>query len=132
MPETRSRTVTRVGRVIVTVADQDRAVEFYTEKLGFEKRADIPYNGGAHRWIEVAPPGGQTSISLCLPMEGDTAGKHTGVVLDTDEVQAAHAALQAAGVDVDAELMSGPDIPSMFWFRDVDGNTLLVVETPGS
>jgi predicted enzyme related to lactoylglutathione lyase len=62
-------------------------------------------------------------------MQGDTAGhKHTGIALDTDDVEAAHAHLRGAGVDVDAEIMRDPDIPSMFWFRDQDANTLLVVQ----
>jgi predicted enzyme related to lactoylglutathione lyase len=129
MPEasTASR-VTHVGRVIVTVADQDQAIAFYTGKLGFEKRADLPYGDG-QRWVEVAPPGTHTAIALVPPMQGDTAGhKHTGIALDTDDVEAAHAHLRGAGVDVDAEIMRGPDIPSMFWFRDQDANTLLVVQ----
>lgn len=48
--------ITQVGTVFVPVADQDRALEFYLSKLGFEKRADFPYGEGS-RWIEVAPPG---------------------------------------------------------------------------
>ena len=44
------------GTVIVPVSDQDRAIEFYVETLGFEKRADIPFGGG-ERWVEVAPAG---------------------------------------------------------------------------
>jgi len=130
MPQTTSGSrITEVGRVIVTVADQDRAIDFYTGKLGFEKRADIPYGDG-YRWVEVAPPGGHASIALVTPMEGDTAGKRTGVVLDTTDVKAAHTDLRDRGVDVDTEIMSGPDIPSMFWFRDQDANTLLIVQTP--
>jgi catechol 2,3-dioxygenase-like lactoylglutathione lyase family enzyme len=99
MPDTTSKTlITEVGRVAITVADQDRAIDFYTGKLGFEKRADIPY-GGSYRWVEVAPPGGHATIALVLPMEGDTAGgKHTGVILDTPDVEATHAELRARGV----------------------------------
>ncbi len=46
--------ITQIGTVMVPVSDQDRAIEFYTEKLGFEKRADIPFGHG-DRWVEVAP-----------------------------------------------------------------------------
>lgn len=46
--------ISEVGAVFVPVADQDRSLEFFVEKLGFEKRADFAY-GGQHRWIEVAP-----------------------------------------------------------------------------
>jgi catechol 2,3-dioxygenase-like lactoylglutathione lyase family enzyme len=47
-----------------SVDDQDRAVEFYTEKLGLEKRIELPFGPG-FRWIEVAPGGADTSIALC-------------------------------------------------------------------
>jgi catechol 2,3-dioxygenase-like lactoylglutathione lyase family enzyme len=43
----------QVGTVFFPVSDQDRALEFYVDKLGFEKRVDFSY-GGSHRWIEVA------------------------------------------------------------------------------
>ena len=45
--------ITGVGSVGVPVTDQDRAVEFYVGRLGFEKRRDVPFGDG--RWIEVAP-----------------------------------------------------------------------------
>jgi predicted enzyme related to lactoylglutathione lyase len=131
MPETQTATrIAEVGRVVITVTDQDRAIDFYTTTLGFEKRADIPYGGG-YRWVEVAPPGGHASIALVLPMGDDTAGgKHTGVVLDSTDVEATHTELRSRGVDVDADLMRGPEIPTMFWFRDQDANVLLVVQQP--
>ena len=45
--------ITEVGTVIVPVSDQDRALEFYLDKLGFEKRTDTPYGKG-ERWVDVA------------------------------------------------------------------------------
>ena len=48
--------ITQVATVFVPVADQKRALVFYLDKLGFEKRADFSYAEGS-RWIEVAPPG---------------------------------------------------------------------------
>ena len=56
MPRATTR-ITTVGRVIVSVTDQDRALDFYEGTLGFEKIADIPFGDGS-RWIEVQPPGG--------------------------------------------------------------------------
>ena len=97
--------ITGVGTVGVPVTDQDRALEFYVGKLGFEKRRDLPFGPG--RWIEVAPPGSPTTIAL---------------------VPADHTALQAGGVDVDPEVMRIPDAPAMFSLRDPDGNTLILVE----
>ena len=52
--------LTHVGTVIVPVSDSDRALAFYTEQLGFEKRIDVAYDEG-RRWIEVALPGGETT-----------------------------------------------------------------------
>jgi len=127
--ETQSRTrITEVGRVIVPVSDQDRAVEFYTDKLGFEKRMDVPYGDG-NRWVEVGPPGAPTSIALVPPREGEPAGVETGISLTTDDADAVHADLRARGVDTDPEVMRmGDPVPPMFLFRDQDGNTLMLIE----
>jgi catechol 2,3-dioxygenase-like lactoylglutathione lyase family enzyme len=120
--------LTRVGRVCVTVADSDRAIEFY-ESLGFEKIVDVPMAPGM-RWVEVALPGTETAIALAPPPEGKTAGGgETGICIETTDVDADHTALQAAGVDVDAEVSRyGGPVPPMFWLRDPDGNSLIVVE----
>jgi len=127
--ETQSRTrITEVGRVIVPVSDQDRALEFYTDKLGFEKRMDVPYGDG-NRWLEVGPPGAPTSIALVPPREGEPAGVETGISLTTEDADAVHADLRARGVDTDPEVMRmGDPVPPMFLFRDQDGNTLMLIE----
>lgn len=121
--------ISQIGTVIVNVADQDRALQFYTEKLGFEQRADIPFGNG-QRWLEVAPAGADTTIAIVPPRPGDTAGgAQTGIALSTSDVDSDHADLKARGVDVDAEVSRmGDPVPPMFWFRDPDGNSLLVVQ----
>jgi catechol 2,3-dioxygenase-like lactoylglutathione lyase family enzyme len=120
--------ISHLGTVIVPVSDQDRAIEFYTEKLGFEKRADTPFGGG-NRWVEVAPAGATTTIALMPPREGDPVGVETRVAFNTDDADADHASLRAQGVDVDDEVMRmGDPVPPMFFFRDQDGNTSLIVE----
>jgi catechol 2,3-dioxygenase-like lactoylglutathione lyase family enzyme len=121
--------VTQVGRVCVTVADTDRAIDFYVGKLGFEKVVDVPMGPGM-RWVEVAVAGTPTTIALAPPPPGRQAGgTETGICLDTSDIDADHAALQAAGVDVDGEIARwGGPVPPMFWFRDPDGNSLLFVE----
>jgi catechol 2,3-dioxygenase-like lactoylglutathione lyase family enzyme len=119
----------QVGRVCVTVADTDRAIAFYVDTLGFEKVVDEPM-GDAGRWVEVAVAGTPTTIALAPPPPGQTAGGgQTGICLDTKDVDADHAALKAAGVDVDEEVARwGGPVPPMFWLRDPDGNSLIVVE----
>src|ERR1700684_3529449 len=59
---TTAANITQIGTVMVPVSDQDRALAFYCEKLGFEKRADVPF-GGSERWVEVAPSGSAASPS---------------------------------------------------------------------
>jgi catechol 2,3-dioxygenase-like lactoylglutathione lyase family enzyme len=122
--------LTQVGRVCVTVADTDRAIDFYVDKLGFEKVVDVPM-GEDMRWVEVAIAGTPTTIALAPPPQGETAGGgQTGICLDTNDVDADHAALKAAGVDVDEEVTRwGGPVPPMFWLRDPEGNSLFVVES---
>jgi catechol 2,3-dioxygenase-like lactoylglutathione lyase family enzyme len=121
--------LTQVGRVAVSVADTDRAIEFYVDTLGFEKVVDVPM-GDAGRWVEVALPGAATTIALAPPPPGKEAGgTETGICLDTSDVDADHAALKAAGADVDDEVSRyGGPLPPMFWLRDPDGNSLIVVQ----
>ncbi len=121
--------LSQVGRVCVTVADTDRAIDFYVDTLGFEKVVDVPM-GDAGRWVEVAVAGTPTTIALAPPPPGQQAGgSQTGICLDTTDVDADHAALKAAGTDVDEEVTRwGGPVPPMFWLRDPDGNSLIIVE----
>jgi hypothetical protein len=88
---------------------------------------DLPMGDG-NRWIEVAPPGAETPIAICPPGPNVTAdGKDTGISLQTDD--AYHVQPKDRGVDVDAAVSRfGDAVPPMFWFRDPEGNTLMVVE----
>ena len=121
--------IAQVGRVCVTVADTDRALEFYVGTLGFEKVVDVPMGEGM-RWVEVSVRGTPTTIALAPPPQGTAAGgSDTGICLDTSDVDADHAALKAAGADVDEEVSRyGEPVPPMFWLRDPDGNSLIVVQ----
>ncbi len=120
--------ISQVATVMVPVSDQDQAIAFYLGKLGFEKRTDVPM-GEADRWVEVAPRGGATTLALVRPREGESPGIETRVAFDTDDVDADHAGLRAQGVDVDEAVMRmGDPVPPMFFFRDQDGNRLLIVQ----
>ena len=128
-----SKTATRinkVGTVVIPVSDQDRAIDFYVGTLGFDKRADVPFGDG-YRWVEVAPAGTVTTIAIVPPPPGKPTGNvETGIGLHTDDIDALHADLKGHGVDVDDEVSRmGDPVPPLFWFRDPDGNTLMVVET---
>ena len=130
MAETGTRTnITQVGTVIVPVSDQDRAVDFYVDTLGFEKRTDVAFGNG-DRWVEVAPPGASTTLALTPPREGESAGIQTRVALSSSDIDGDHANLKARGVDVDEQVMRmGDPVPPMFFFRDQDGNSLFIVQT---
>jgi len=130
----------RLQLVMIPTSDQDRSVAFY-EGLGFERRNDIPWGDG-YRWIELYPEGSAAGIALVPPGPGDPSAVNTGIILNTRDIDATHARLRSTGVDADAEVarkgvpaeirlgavaVVGP-VPPMFWFRDPDGNTLLIVE----
>ncbi len=118
---TRTKTsLSNIGVAMFAVADQDAALAFYTEKLGFEVRSDTRF--GEHdemRWLEVAPPGSRARLALNPPMGGEPGGSSIGV--EAADVLGEHARLSALG---------GPGAPLMFMLRDPDGNVVVVVEEP--
>ena len=122
-----STTVSNIGVAMFTVSDQDAALAFYTEKLGYEVRSDMRFGeDDAMRWLEVAPPGSSARLALNPPMNDAPGGSSIGV--ETKDLAGEHERLKAAGdVDVDAEVMSMPGSPSMFSLRDPDGNHIWVV-----
>ena len=123
-------TLSNIGVVMFAVADQDAALAFYTEKLGFEVRGDSRFGEhGEMRWLEVAPPGSRARLALNPPMGGEPGGSSIGV--ETADVLGEHARLSAVGgIDIDPEPMRPPGAPLMFMLRDLDGNHIVVVEEP--
>ncbi len=119
-----------VASVAVPVADQDRAIAFFVEQLGFEVRLDVPTPDG-RRWVHVAAPGGRVAIALVGVGDGDEGGSEapldTGITLATSDAERDHEALRSAGVDTD-EVLRWPGTPAMFAFRDPDGNGLKIRE----
>lgn len=129
--------VTHVATVVVPVTDQDRALSFYVDVLGFAATIDFTYDSG-ERWLEVTPPGGGTRLTLAAAEPADLVGAETGVILSSSDVPADQAELLARGVQVDREpLVPGEVVrwagaplagrPAQFRLRDPDGNGLLVV-----
>jgi lactoylglutathione lyase len=123
-------TVSNIGVAMFAVADQDAALAFYTEKLGFELRSDTRFGEqGEMRWLEVAPPGSTARLALNPPMGGQPGGGSIGV--ETPDVMAEHRRLSAiGGIDLDPEPMTAPGAPLLFMLRDPDGNHIAVVEVP--
>ena len=119
-------TITDVRTIGVNVRDQDQALAFFTDRLGFEKRLDAPISP-TMRWIEVAPPGASTSIALNATEGAQDVGADTGIRFTVPDAAAEHAAMEAGGLAV-GELLRWGDVPPMFAFDDPDGNRFYIVE----
>jgi catechol 2,3-dioxygenase-like lactoylglutathione lyase family enzyme len=136
--------IDQIGTVFVPTDDQERALAFYVDKLGFAKRADARYGGG--RWIEVAPPGSPIAIALVPGGEGRSAARNeVRCALATRDIAKEHARLRELGVDIDPEIgragtrrpglvsaeanVPDPQPPQVI-FRDPEGNRFLLVEVP--
>ncbi len=120
---------TGVSSVSVYVNDVDKAIDFYTNKLGFTKHDDAPlFEGSDARWVTVAPPGSSTQIVLVKGYAGwspERVGGFTGLVLSTDDIVATFADMKAKGVEITEE----PN--QQMWgmqaqFNDQDGNSYVV------
>ena len=123
-----------VGTISVFVSDQQRAKDFYVNKLGMELRTDAElYPGATSRWIAVAPKGAQTELILYLPDENwehykGTVGKSQAITLTTRDIQATYDELMAKGV----EFVSAPETQPWGTFatlKDSEGNHILLVQT---
>jgi predicted enzyme related to lactoylglutathione lyase len=126
MPTT---TITTIRTVAIPASDQDRTTSFFVDTLGFEKRMDAELTEG-FRWIEVAPPGSDVSVAIVAASAAVPSGIDTGIRFVTTDADAEHESMAGAGVDVD-EVLRWPEVPAMFSFRDVDGNTFYLAE-PGA
>ena len=120
--------ITKAQFAGIYVTDQDRALEFYRDKLGFDVVMDMPMGDMAPegqsevRWIVVAPPGAETSVTLYTPpgMENRVGG-FSNIVFDTDDIQKTFAELTERGVEFTTE----PKMEGWGWwaqFKDPDGN----------
>src|SRR4051794_41939150 len=85
-----------IATAMFPVSDQDAALGFYTDRLGWEVRSDVRFGSdGDNRWVEVAPPGSAARLALNPPMGGTPGGAAIGV--EADDVLAEHARLTGIG-----------------------------------
>lgn len=133
-----------IGGTVVIVSDQHKAVEFYTQKLGFELKTDMFFgssNSSGIRWVEVAPKKSQSTISLMvanaqlLSNEGEIEaakkgiGTETGIWFYSDDIQSTYGELKKKGVDIAApEKQEWGGIMSKF--KDQDGNSYSLISLP--
>jgi catechol 2,3-dioxygenase-like lactoylglutathione lyase family enzyme len=114
--------LTGIRTVSVPVDDQEAALHYYVDTLGFTLLRDAPTPSG--RWIELAPGDESVIVTLEPATPGVTRGA-IGIRFTSNDVDAAHAALEARGVSVD-DILRWPGVPPMFAFRDLDGNAFSV------
>ena len=123
----------RLSLVSIVVDDYDRAVSFFVDGLGFELVEDSPatgsHDGHPKRWVEVRPPGAETSILLAKASTeeqqraiGNQTGGRVGFFLEVEDFDGAHQRMLDAGVIFREEPRNEP-YGKVAVFEDVSGNT---------
>jgi lactoylglutathione lyase len=131
--------------MVVIVSDQQKAIEFYTQKLGFELKSDIPFgrsSGSSEglRWVEVAPKKSQSTISLMVPnpmvmSDGveieaikKSIGAETGIWFYSNNIQSTYEELKGKRVDITApEKQEWGGVMSKV--KDQDGNSFSIISS---
>ncbi|KJG07198.1 extradiol dioxygenase [Photobacterium angustum] len=118
-------TISRVDTVSIPVSDQNQALKFYRDALGFELIRDH-YSNNQKRWLQLAPRGAETTISLVTPFGGMEPGTVQGLVVQTDDIQLTHKELKQRGVLLSSivNLVGG----KFATFNDPDGNGWVLIE----
>jgi catechol 2,3-dioxygenase-like lactoylglutathione lyase family enzyme len=119
--------ITHLQLISLPVADQDRSREFYVDVLGFDLVRDNPM-GPDQRWVQVAPKGAQTSITLVTWFPTMPPGSVKGTVLETDDLDGDVATLTASGVQIEGGIQEQP-WGRFVTFGDPDGNGIVLQET---
>jgi len=110
--------------ISIPVNDQERALAFYTEKLGFRLLTDQPFDD-KQRWLELGIPGADTRVVL-FKFEGSLQpGSMMNASLWTDDVEGTYRELKAKGVEFTAE-PTKESWGTFAIFKDIDGNTFVL------
>jgi predicted enzyme related to lactoylglutathione lyase len=114
--------ISRIKFLGIPVADQDRALRFYTEKLGFSVVGDVPFDE-KQRWITLAIPGAETTVALFTPPgQEDRVGSLVNMGFLAPDIQKTYEEMSAKGV----EFVKPPTQQawgSYALFKDSEGNT---------
>ena len=124
--------VTKLYSADVFVNDVDRAIDFFVDTLGFEKRFDEPFGTEGHRWVEVAPAGSDVSLVLARGFghwTPERVGGYVGLILSVDDMASTYKSLKAQGVVFGGEPEGSP------WgifaeMKDPDGNVFVLHQAP--
>ncbi len=125
--------ITKVTHASIWVTDQDEALKFYRDKLGFKVVSDDAASMPGYRWLTVAPAS-QSNFELVLnlattPEQKAGVGRQGIFVLNSSDLQADRAALKAKGVKLQGNINVNP-WGSDFIFEDLYGNDFDVVQAP--
>lgn len=120
--------ICRVDTVSIPVSDQNQALQFYRDVLGFELVRDHAENQ-KNRWVQLVPKGAETTISLVKPFAGMEAGGVQGLVVQTHDIQLTYQELSERGVALSEiiTMMEG----RFATFNDPDGNGWVLIESTG-
>ncbi len=117
--------IRQIKFVSIPVKDQNRALDFYTEKLGFTIITDQPFDG-KQRWIELRIPKAETRVVLFTPPgQEDRAGTFSGISYATDDVEQSYAELKARGVKFKGPPQKQP-WGTFVIFEDSEGNEFVL------
>ena len=122
--------ISHLHSTTVIVADQDAALEFYVDTLGWEKAMDNPM-GGEMRWLTVVPPGATTQLVLAhASWYGDrhSPGEFSGISLIASDIDATYETLKTRGVRFKEPVSVMPWGAKATWFYDLDGNEFFLVD----
>jgi catechol 2,3-dioxygenase-like lactoylglutathione lyase family enzyme len=117
--------VEAVTVVSVPVSDQERAKSFYVDRLGLELIRDDDSVPGI-RWVQVAPPGGGTSLTLVNWFDSMPAGSVRGLVLRSNDLEADYERLLDDGVEFDEPPQQRPWGSTEAVLYDPDGNQMVL------
>jgi len=125
--------ISHIHATTVVVSDQEKALDFYVGKLGWDKTDDAPM-GPSMRWLTVAPKGAATNISLALPSwftqkPSLEMGINTCIAFGTRDMKATYAELSKRGVKFKGEPEMMPWGKLGCWFVDPDRNEFFIAET---
>jgi predicted enzyme related to lactoylglutathione lyase len=122
--------INHIKIISIPVREQARALDFYTEKLGFTIITDQPMDK-KQRWIELRIPKAETRLSLCTPPgHEDRVGSFTGISFHCDDIDATYAELSARGVHFEGPPKKQP-WGTFVKFDDSEGNSFVLSSTKG-
>jgi catechol 2,3-dioxygenase-like lactoylglutathione lyase family enzyme len=124
--------ISHIHATTIVVADQDKAIKYYRDVLGFDLTDDVPM-GPSMRWVTVAPHGADTRIALSVPSwhtkkPSLEKGIETGIAFSTPDMKATYAELKKRGVNFKSEPEMQPWGKLGVWFTDPDGNGFFMAE----